>query len=87
MGAREDVLARIRGALADVPGDEDFEVPRDYARSREQPEGTVERFCERVADYKATVERVSAGGLAAVNERLSQLDARQCYARPLRRAR
>jgi len=65
MGAREDVLARIRGALADVPADEDFEVPRNYARSREQPEGTVERFCERVADYKATVERVSAGGLAA----------------------
>jgi L-lactate dehydrogenase complex protein LldG len=65
MGAREDVLARIRGALADVPGDEDLEVPRNYARNREQPEGTVERFCERVADYKATVERVSAGGLAA----------------------
>jgi L-lactate dehydrogenase complex protein LldG len=64
MGAREDVLARVRGALRDVPGDEVVEVPRDYSRTRVQPEGTVERFCERVADYRATVSRVAAGELA-----------------------
>jgi L-lactate dehydrogenase complex protein LldG len=65
MGAREDVLDRIRAALRDVPGDEQVEIPRNYRRQREQPEGTVERFCERVADYKATVEQVPADRVAA----------------------
>ena len=65
MGAREDVLARIRDALRDVPGEEDVDVPRGYTRTRVQPEGTVERFCERVADYRATVSRVPAGEVAA----------------------
>ena len=61
MGAREDVLGRIRSALRDVPPEEtseSFPVPRDYRRHREHPEGDVERFGERVADYKATVEQV-----------------------------
>jgi L-lactate dehydrogenase complex protein LldG len=68
MGAREDVLDRIRSALRDVPRDansEGFAVPRDYRRHREHPEGDVERFSERVADYKATVEQVPPGGVAA----------------------
>jgi L-lactate dehydrogenase complex protein LldG len=68
MGAREDVLGRIRSALRDVPRDETsegFPVPRDYRRHREHPEGDVERFSERVADYKATVEHVPPGGVAA----------------------
>ena len=68
MGAREDVLDRIRHALRDVPGDEtaeSFPVPRDYRRNREHPEGDVERFSERVADYKASVERVRPEGVAA----------------------
>jgi len=65
MGAREDVLGRIRAALRDVPGDEQVEIPRNYRRHREHPEGTVERFCERVADYKATIEQVPADGVAA----------------------
>jgi L-lactate dehydrogenase complex protein LldG len=65
MGAREDVLARIRGALADVPAGEEFDVPRGYHRSRVPPEGIVERFCERVADYRATVTRVPAGQVGA----------------------
>ena len=68
MGAREDVLGRIRAALRDVPGDEEVEIPRNYRRHREQPEGTVERFCERVADYKATVEQVPADGVGAAVE-------------------
>lgn len=63
--ARDEVLGRIRTALRDVPADDVTPVPRHYARTRHQPEGTVERFCGRVADYKATVERVDAGGLAA----------------------
>ena len=68
MGAREDVLGRIRNALQDVPRDETsegFPVPRDYRRHREHPEGDVERFSERVADYKATVEQVRPDGVAA----------------------
>lgn len=68
MGAREQVLGRIRAALADVPAGvdpaTDSEIPRGYRRSRPQPEGTVARFCERVADYRAGVERVPAEGVA-----------------------
>ncbi|HYO34851.1 MAG TPA: lactate utilization protein C [Geodermatophilus sp.] len=67
-GAREEVLGRIRSALGDVPPgetSEDFPVPRDYRRHREHPEGDVARFGERVADYKATVEHVPPGGVAA----------------------
>ncbi|MFP5372361.1 MAG: lactate utilization protein C [Actinomycetes bacterium] len=66
--AREEVLGRIRDALQDVPPEETsegFAVPRDYRRSREHPEGDVERFLERVADYKATVEQVRPDGVAA----------------------
>jgi L-lactate dehydrogenase complex protein LldG len=59
------VLARIRAALADVPDHDETAIPRHYARSRVQPEGAVGRFCERAADYKATVERVDADRLAA----------------------
>jgi L-lactate dehydrogenase complex protein LldG len=68
MGAREDVLGRIRSALRDVPRDEtaeSFEVPRGYRRHREHPEGDLERFVERVEDYKATVERIRPDGVAA----------------------
>ena len=71
MGAREDVLGRIRSALRDVPPEEtseSFPVPRHYRRQREHPEGDVERFGERVADYKATVERVPSDGVAAAVE-------------------
>jgi L-lactate dehydrogenase complex protein LldG len=65
MAAREDVLARVRAALVDVTTDEDVEVPRGYRRARPQPEGTVERFRERVADYRAIIELVPPAGLAA----------------------
>ncbi len=65
MSAREEVLGRIRAALRDVPDDGQIPIPRDYARSRTQPGGAVERFCERVADYRATVERVPPDGLGA----------------------
>jgi L-lactate dehydrogenase complex protein LldG len=62
--ARADVLGRIRGALGDggaVP-----EVPRDYrAAGSGAPSGgdVVALFCERVADYRATVRRVTAAEL------------------------
>ncbi len=73
MSAREQMLRQIRAALADVPvaeKPEDVPVPRDYARTaartRERPAATVELFCERVADYRATVDRVHPDGLAGV---------------------
>jgi L-lactate dehydrogenase complex protein LldG len=60
-GAREAVLASVRAALgpaARVP-----EVPRSYCEAGALGAGgdsaTVELFCERVADYQATVRRVS----------------------------
>ena len=59
MSAREDILARIRAAVAGaapVP-----EVPRDYARSTD---GSIVRLAaERIADYRATVTLTSAVAL------------------------
>ena len=62
--AREAVLGRIRSALGGgvvVP-----DVPREYRGAGAPAVGdVVALFCERVADYKATVRRVEAGELAA----------------------
>ena len=64
--ARAEVLQRIRGALghgAAVP-----EVPRDYLGAGDPaPSGgdVVELFCERCADYRATVRRVNEQELPA----------------------
>ena len=64
--ARADVLARVRAALgagAAVP-----DVPRAYrGPGRAGPAGApdvVDRFCSRVEEYRATVRRVRADGLA-----------------------
>lgn len=68
--ARDVILECVRHALRDVPDSErpeDVFVPRDY-RDRE-PEGTLQRFVERVTDYGATVRLVGAEELtAAVGE-------------------
>jgi L-lactate dehydrogenase complex protein LldG len=64
--ARAEVLQRIRGALG--PGVVVPEVPRDYLRAGSAaPSGgdIVELFCERCADYQATVRRISAAELPA----------------------
>ena len=70
MTARDEVLRRITRALGDVPRDErpdDVVVPRDYAR--EEPGDAVERFVERITEYKTDVRRVDPGGIAvAVGE-------------------
>ena len=55
MSARDDILGRVRAALADV-GDRAVVVPRDHRRTTD-PAGIVELFAERVADYRATVTR------------------------------
>jgi L-lactate dehydrogenase complex protein LldG len=73
--AREEVLSRIRSALGagvTVP-----EVPRGY-RGPRVDDSSVDRFCERVAEYQATVTRIGAAELADTVTRL-------CAARGARR--
>jgi L-lactate dehydrogenase complex protein LldG len=63
VSARDEVLARVRSALG--PGVAVPEIPRAYRGAGEAPaDGVVDRFCERVAEYKATVTRVGAAELA-----------------------
>jgi L-lactate dehydrogenase complex protein LldG len=65
------VLARIRGALGPSPAVPD--VPRGYRGAGSIPlEGIVERFCERIAEYRASVTRVAAGELPDTVARLAQ---------------
>jgi L-lactate dehydrogenase complex protein LldG len=59
VSARDVVLGRIREALGPEPAVP--EVPRDY---RQHGTGSVDLFCERVSDYRATVHRVTAAHLA-----------------------
>jgi L-lactate dehydrogenase complex protein LldG len=66
MSARDVVLARVRRALADVPGAEEpgaVEVPRAYAEH--ETAGTLERFVERVSDYGAGVTQVASAEVAS----------------------
>lgn len=65
MSARDEILGRVRAALADVPDDgpEAEPVQRDYRRTHHETR-LVELFAERVADYRATVRRVPRDGLA-----------------------
>ena len=63
MGARDEVLARVRSALGDAPAVP--EVPRDY-HGAGTAAADVDLFCERVADYKATVHRVGPGEVQRV---------------------
>jgi len=80
--AREEILQRVRSALADVPDDErpeDVPVERGYRTGGAgEPGERVARFAERVADYKATVHRVAAAELPGAL-------ARACQARQVRR--
>jgi len=59
MSAKDEILARIRGALVDVPDvapEEDTPVAWEYHRPT-RTEGVLDLFVERVEDYKAIVER------------------------------
>jgi L-lactate dehydrogenase complex protein LldG len=62
--AREVVLGRIRAALADRPPA--VPVPRDYERALPPATDIAELFVERVSDYRATVHRTTAEGLATM---------------------
>jgi L-lactate dehydrogenase complex protein LldG len=56
--ARDEILARVRAATATVPAVE-YAAPARSARP-----GSVDLFVERVADYRAVVERCAAADLA-----------------------
>jgi L-lactate dehydrogenase complex protein LldG len=63
VSARDDVLARVRAALRDVPAGEPAQPPR-YEPPPAPGGDVVERFVERVSDYRATVRE--ADDVAAV---------------------
>ena len=63
MSAREEVLGRVRAALG--AGGAVPEVPRDYLQAGADGGDVVGRFCERAAEYRATVRRVPAAELEA----------------------
>jgi L-lactate dehydrogenase complex protein LldG len=62
VSARDEVLGRVRSALGEAPVAP--QVPRDY-HGPGAAAVDVDLFCERVADYKATVHRTTPDDLAA----------------------
>lgn len=74
--AREEIIGRVRAALTDVPADDVTPVDWAYGRPSSTGDlGLVDRFAERVADYKAVVERVDPAHLSDhVNALLENLD-------------
>jgi L-lactate dehydrogenase complex protein LldG len=65
--AREAILERVRSALG--PGVAVPEIPRRY-RGPRVDDSSVDRFCERVAEYRASVTRIAASELADTIARL-----------------
>jgi len=67
--ARAEMLRRVRTALHDVPASEQAgpayaAIPRDYHQQDTTTRAEiVDLFMERVADYKATIRKISAGEL------------------------
>jgi L-lactate dehydrogenase complex protein LldG len=73
--ARSEILDRIRAAFPNPPAS--VEVPRDYARTG-PGDDVAALFAERVADYRATVQRVAAADLAgAIGSALGRRGARR----------
>ncbi|MGI8900213.1 MAG: LutC/YkgG family protein [Nocardioides sp.] len=66
MSAREEVLSRVRAALAEADRT-DVPVPRSYRSrpARLSPDALVDLFVARVEDYRATVTRCSAADVIA----------------------
>jgi L-lactate utilization protein LutC len=67
VSARDEVLERIRSALG--PGVAVPEIPRAY-RGPRIDDSSVDRFCERVAEYRASVTRIVASELGDTVSRL-----------------
>ncbi len=74
MSAKDEVLARVRSALADVPAngiEQDAPIGWQYGQPVEVGD-VVEVFAERVADYKAGVERCASDEVPAAIARALQ---------------
>lgn len=72
MSAKEEILARVRAALVDVPAGVPIEEdsPVDWAYQQPVEVGDIlDVFVERVIDYKATVVRTPA---AKVNDEITR---------------
>ncbi|WP_158046260.1 LutC/YkgG family protein [Skermanella pratensis] len=68
--AREEILGRIRGALAGDPAGE-VAVARGYRKTSDLSGAALaDRFAERAEAYKATVRRVDAAGATEAIRRL-----------------
>jgi len=84
MTSRDLILSRIADALGDVPSyerPEDAAVPREYMRALDVD--IVERFMERISEYKTTVRRVSAAEVSvAIVEQLGSRGLRRVAAPP-----
>ena len=65
--AKDEIFARLRRAVGEHPGRGAGEVPRDYRGAAGAAAGPVDLdlLVERLEDYKATVRRTDASGLAA----------------------
>jgi L-lactate dehydrogenase complex protein LldG len=61
--ARDEILDRVRSALVNSAPAEP--VVRAYRRGGDSGPAVVDLLCERLADYKAEVRRVTAGDLPA----------------------
>ena len=70
MNARDEILARLRSALADAPAAEP--VPRDYGRHLDGD--LVELLTDRLVDYKARVHRTVPDALTGVETLLVPAD-------------
>ena len=75
MNARDEILARVRTALRDVPADEtpaDVPVPRDYlsAHAPDDAGALADLLAENLADYRAHVHRCTPSQLPETIARL-----------------
>ena len=74
MSAREEVLARIRGALGEFPAA--AEVPRAYRLEGAHSPGSAElvaQLIDRLEDYKATVVRVETDDDDAIGRAITAI--------------
>jgi L-lactate dehydrogenase complex protein LldG len=75
VNARDEILARVRTALRDVPANEtpdDVSVPRDYlsAHVPDDPRALADLLAENLADYRAHVHRCTPSQLPETIVRL-----------------
>ncbi|MEO6810685.1 MAG: lactate utilization protein C [Isosphaeraceae bacterium] len=65
--SKDEILNRIQAALCDVPPAEtpdDVPIAREYRHDdSSQHDGLIDRFAERVSEYRAVVRRVSSSEL------------------------